>query len=83
MLDPFSDHNADENQNREDDKAKILSTSFKTELEEPALATNSMTTFANPVYGSGLSPSSDTESEIIKEDLAMIGKPIYEEDIEL
>lgn len=81
-----SDEDADDTT---DDQAKILATSFKSNSdEEPAVRSNPLTTFDNPVYdlldGKGLqSVGPDPESEQVKEDLSMIGKPLYEDDIEL
>ena len=77
------------NQQDDDDQAKILATSFKqSDIHPPtASAANPMTTFDNPVYaatkGAGLPRLELDEDEIVKEDLAMIGKPLYEDDIEL
>ena len=73
----------------DDDQARILATSFKPsdDVHAPSTTTaNPMTTFDNPVYaatkGRGI-PTVVYDTEFEKEDLAMIGKPLYEDDIEL
>ena len=89
MVTCSEEENAD---NREDDKARILATSFKAKDDEDAqVIANPMMTFENPVYGTtGSRPSTDfsdsllsPDVEITKEDLSAIGKPIFEDDIEL
>lgn len=93
---PSSDEDADdsspENHEDDDDKAMILATSFKGKAEKMAvIAANPLATFDNPVYaltgGAGLPQNgvddSGQEADMEKEDLAMIGKPLYEDDIEL
>lgn len=76
----------------EDDQAKILATSFKSSASDSSANANQIydltggighpptnfTSTNNDVAGS------DPESEKVKEDLSMIGKPLYyEDDIEL
>ncbi len=76
--------------NEDSDQAKILATSFKqSDIHPPSTtAANLMTTFDNPTYaatgGVGVHRVEPMDpEEIEKEDLAMIGKPLYEDDIEL
>lgn len=90
---PSSDEDdSPENHEDDDDKAMILATSFKGKAGETTVtAADPLTTFDNPVYvltgGVGLPRNgvagSDPGADMEKEDLAMIGKPLYEDDIEL
>lgn len=70
-----------------------MATSFKPNAEQMAAAENTLTRFENPVYDlhdKGLASTystetggSDPESEQMEENLSMIGKSLYEDDIEL
>lgn len=83
----------DDNVDTEDDKARILITSItEKDNEDAPVIANPVMTFENPVYGT-TGPRSSTgsfsdsvlspEVEITKEDLSIIGKPLFEDDIDL
>ena len=83
------------NDEDDDDRAMILATSFKgTNGDTSTAAKPPLSTFDNPIYaltgGKGLPPNGaphyvepDQEPDMTKEDIDMIGKSLYEDDIEL